>query len=135
MTGLNRIRVIQFLKRLLMLPDFRKLLILIQRIKLPIQRPFTLLIEHDSVFNKRGIYSVAGSGKYDQSRIIRIIQMPQIPCIILLLYHLLTESRFLDDFVGVNTNYTTYSEIPLNINGAGLDILINQGKEVFDTTD
>jgi hypothetical protein len=35
--------------------------------------------------------------------------------------------------VGVSTNYTTYSEIPLNINGVGLDIMINKGKEVFDT--
>jgi hypothetical protein len=40
---------------------------------------------------------------------------------------------FLDDFVDVVTNYPTYSEIPLNINGAGLDIVINKGKEIFDS--
>jgi hypothetical protein len=48
-------------------------------------------------------------------------------------YHMLTETRFLDDFEDVATNYTTYSDIPLNINGNGLDIMINKGKQVFDT--
>jgi hypothetical protein len=49
------------------------------------------------------------------------------------LYHILAESMFLNDFVDNATNYITYSEIPLNINGKGLDIAINIGKEVFDT--
>jgi hypothetical protein len=48
-------------------------------------------------------------------------------------YHLIEESRFIDDFEGTATNYTTYSEIPVNINGLELDVMINKGKEVFDT--
>jgi len=98
----------------------------------PDVRPFTLLIEPDSVFNKKHIYSVQdlanlispGNGNYTDTT---------NPLYNFMTYHLLTESRFLDDFEEVNTNYTTYSEIPLNINGLGLDIMINQGKEVFDT--
>jgi hypothetical protein len=46
---------------------------------------------------------------------------------------MLTETKFLNDFLGNSTNYTTYSEIPLNVNGIGIDILINKGKQVFDT--
>ena len=48
-------------------------------------------------------------------------------------YHMLDGSYFLDDFVDKSTNYTTFSEIPVIINGLGLDILINPGKEMFDT--
>jgi hypothetical protein len=32
----------------------------------------------------------------------------------------------------VATNYNTYSDIPLNINGLGIDIAINKGRQVFD---
>ena len=48
-------------------------------------------------------------------------------------YHVLTGGRYINDFEGVVTNYTTLSEIPLNINGLGNDLLINEGKQVFDT--
>jgi uncharacterized surface protein with fasciclin (FAS1) repeats len=95
-------------------------------------RPFTLLLEHDSIFNKQNIYTLqdlaglispANSDYTSKSN----------PLYNFVAYHLLVENRFLDDFVGTATNYTTYSEIPLNINGTGLDIMINKGKEVFDT--
>ena len=48
-------------------------------------------------------------------------------------YHILTGNRYINDFEGTTTNYTTLSEIPLNINGDGNDLLINRGKQVFDT--
>lgn len=48
-------------------------------------------------------------------------------------YHFLSGSYFLDDFVDENTNYNTFSEIPVNINGEELEIEINPGKEMFDT--
>jgi uncharacterized surface protein with fasciclin (FAS1) repeats len=95
-------------------------------------RPYTLLIEHDSVFNKRGIHNLSdlenriSPGRTDYTS-------PTNPLYNFLLYHMLAETKFLNDFVGVSTNYTTYSEIPVNINGVGLDIMINKGKEVFDT--
>jgi uncharacterized surface protein with fasciclin (FAS1) repeats len=95
-------------------------------------RPFTLLLEHDSVFNKRGIYSVADLANLISPGNLDYTSTSN-PLYNFVAYHLLAESKFLNDFVGVSTNYTTYSEIPLNINGIGLDIMINKGKEVFDT--
>ena len=95
-------------------------------------RPFTLLLEHDTVFNKENIYSfqdlaqLISPGNTDYTNTSN-------PLYNFVAYHLIEESRFLDDFVGTATNYTTYSEIPVNINGVGLDILINKGKEIFDT--
>lgn len=95
-------------------------------------RPFTLMIEHDSIFQKQKINSINDL----------ITQISPIndnyadsdnPLNNFVGYHLLTENRFLDDFVGVASNFSTFSDIPVNINGTGLDILINKGKEVFDT--
>lgn len=98
----------------------------------PDSDPFTLLVEHDSVFNKRGIYSFEdleewiSPGEDDYTN-------PLNPLNGFVSYHLLEGSMFLDFFADDATNYTTYSEIPVLINGLGLDILINQGKEIFDT--
>lgn len=95
-------------------------------------RPFTLLLEADTVFAKQGIHSFAelaariSPGNSDYTNATNPLRN-------FVAYHMLTESMFLNDFSGVSTNYTTYSEIPLNINGTGLDIVINKGKEVFDT--
>jgi uncharacterized surface protein with fasciclin (FAS1) repeats len=95
-------------------------------------RPSTLLVEHDSVFNKHQIFSL--------DDLINLISPdnqnytnPLNPLYNFVAYHILVESMFLDDFVGRITNYTTYSEIPLLIDGRGLDIAINKGKEIFDT--
>lgn len=95
-------------------------------------RPFTLLVEHDTIFNRRGINSFAdlvaeispGEDHFTD---------PLNPLYNFVGYHLLRETRFLDDFAEINTNYDTYSEIPLNINGLGLDLMINKGKQVYDT--
>ncbi|WP_072999411.1 fasciclin domain-containing protein [Mariniphaga anaerophila] len=92
----------------------------------------TVLAEPDSIYEKFGIFSVddlaavvspnnsdftnSANGLYN-----------------FVAYHFLTGSYFLDDFVDENTNYNTMSEIPLNINGLGIDIEINPGKEMFDT--
>jgi uncharacterized surface protein with fasciclin (FAS1) repeats len=95
-------------------------------------RPFTLLLEHDSIFNRRGIQTfeeLAARISPDNNDYTNILN----PLYNFVTYHMLTETRFLDDFEDVATNYTTYSDIPLNINGNGLDIMINKGKQVFDT--
>ena len=94
-------------------------------------RPFTLLIEHDSVFNKQDIYSLEdlaeliSPGRTDYTDATN-------PLYNFAAYHILTETMFLDDFVGIATNYTTYSEIPLFISGMDLDISINKGKDTFN---
>jgi uncharacterized surface protein with fasciclin (FAS1) repeats len=96
-------------------------------------RPFSLLVEHDSIYNKGGIHTIEelenmiSPDKTDYTD-------PSNPLYGYVRYHMITETHFLNDFEGINTNYTTYSEIPLNVNGTGIDILVNKGKQVFDTT-
>jgi len=95
-------------------------------------RPFTLLLEHDSVFNKRGIHTfedLVADISPDDSDFTNELN----PLNSFVAYHRLTELNFLDDFEDEATNYSTYSEIPLNINGLGIDIIINKGKQTFDT--
>ena len=95
-------------------------------------RPFTLLLEHDSIYNRSGINTIedlAGSISPEDDNYTD----PSNPLNGYVAYHMLDGTRFMDDFVDKSSNYTTFSEIPVNISGTGLDILINQGKEVFDT--
>ncbi|MFZ5941639.1 MAG: fasciclin domain-containing protein [Bacteroidota bacterium] len=96
------------------------------------QLPFTLLMEADSVYNRRKIYDfddlaeLISPGETDYTS-------PSNPLYNFTAYHFLTDNRFLDDYVGDATNYSTFSEVPVNINGLGIDIKINRGKELFDT--
>ena len=92
----------------------------------------TVLLEPDSVFNKRNIYSV--------DDLIELISPDdnnytdeKNPLNLFVSYHFLKGSFFIDDFVDINTLYSTYSDVPLNIDGNGLDIKINPRKEIFDT--
>ncbi len=93
--------------------------------------PVTILAEPNSIYNKAGINSVnelaslISPGNTDYTNTSN-------PLYNYVLYHFLTGGFFIDDFVNVNTNYNTLSEIPLNIDGRGTDVLINPGKEVFD---
>jgi len=94
--------------------------------------PITLLVEHDTVFHKQDIYTFEDLAAWispDNSD----YSSASNPLYNFTAYHMLEGSRFLDDFTEISTNYTTYSDIPLNIDGLGLDIYINKGKEVFDT--
>jgi uncharacterized surface protein with fasciclin (FAS1) repeats len=94
--------------------------------------PFTLLIEHDSVFYKRGIYSfVQLANLVSPSR--TDYNNPLNPLYNYVAYHVLSQRMFIDDFQGVASNYSTYSDIPLHVDGRGMDIMINTGKEMFDT--
>jgi uncharacterized surface protein with fasciclin (FAS1) repeats len=94
-------------------------------------RPNTLLVEHDSIYHKLNIYSLGDLAGYISPGRTDYTSTSN-PLFNFAAYHILVESMFLDDFVGVATNYTTYSEIPLNINGLGLDIAINKGKDTFN---
>ena len=94
--------------------------------------PVTLLVEPDKVYNNSGINSVEDLAKLispDDNN----YTSPTNPLYNYCTYHILTGSRYINDFEGAATNYTTLSEIPLNINGMGNDLLINKGKQVFDT--
>lgn len=92
----------------------------------------TLLVEHDSIFNNRGIYTLQ-----DLLDTLNVTQNDYTSVTNGLYqfvgYHILDANAFLDDFVDNATNFTTYSNLPVNINGNGLDIAINRGKQVFDT--
>lgn len=92
----------------------------------------TVLAEPNSVFNKQGIYSLDNL-KERISPDNTDYTNSSNPFYSFVGYHILTASYFIDDFVDVSTNYNTYGEVPVLIDGTGLDILINKGKEVFDT--
>ena len=96
-------------------------------------RPITLLVEPDSVYHKYDIHSFDDLAELispDNSDYTSTTN----PLYNYAGYHILVGTMFLNDFVeNEPTNYLTYSEIPLGINGRGLDIMINKGKEVFDT--
>ncbi len=100
--------------------------------------PFTLFLEHDTTFHKAGIFSFTD--------LVDLISPdradfndPLNPLYNFVAYHIVTERYFLENFMQnsngdrLSTNYSTYSDIPLHIDGRGNDIRINVGKEVFDT--
>jgi uncharacterized surface protein with fasciclin (FAS1) repeats len=95
-------------------------------------RGFTLLLENDSIFQKREIYSIqdleklVSPGSTDYTN-------PLNPLYNFVTYHMLNGNIFLNGFENNNTNYTTLSDIPVLINGLGKDIMINKGREVYDT--
>ena len=95
-------------------------------------KPFTLLLEHDSIFKKDGINNlddlIAKVSPDNQD-----YKNTNNPLYNFIGYHLLSNVYYLDNFVDKATNYATFSDIPLNINGNGLDIYINKGKQIFDT--
>lgn len=97
-------------------------------------KPFTMLVEPDTVYQKRHINSFE-----DLANLISPGQTNYTdknnPMNLFVGYHLLTQSQFLNDFQAMKeaTNYNTFADIPLVINGTGIDITINKAKEVFDT--
>ena len=101
-------------------------------------KPFTMLVEPDSIYNKRGINSLADLEEAISPDRNDYTNMNN-PLNLFVGYHILTQSKFLNDMVGITTNYNTFADIPLSINGKEIDIMINRGKEEFvwkgDTTD
>ncbi len=92
----------------------------------------TVLAEPDSIYQKAGINSLddliseISPDNSDYSN-------PSNPLYNYIAYHFLSGNYYIDDFINSNSNYNTYSEIPIRIDGRGLDIAINPGKENFDT--
>lgn len=101
--------------------------------------PFTMLVEPDAIYKMRNVNSFADLAKLvspDRTDYTNAAN----PLNLFVGYHMLNDLRFLDDLQGKSTNYVTFADIPLTINGVGLDIVINKGKEIFvgsknDTTD
>ncbi len=92
----------------------------------------TVLAEPDTIYQKAGINSL--------NDLITLISpdnsdytSPANPLYNYVAYHILSGNYYIDDFINRNTNYNTYSEVPIRIDGRGLDIAINPGKEIFDT--
>ena len=92
----------------------------------------TALLEHDTIYNKQGIYSIDDL-KQKISPDNTDYTNPSNPLYNFVGYHFLPGRFFIDNFSDVATNYNTFGEVPVNINGLGLDIMINRGREVFDT--
>lgn len=94
-------------------------------------KPFTMLVESDAVFKRKNINSFS-----DLAALISPNRTdytnPTNPLNLFVAYHFLVERNFLDDLAGRATNYNTFADVPLTINGLGLDIVINKGKEIFD---
>lgn len=94
--------------------------------------PVTLLVEPDFIYKSIGINNVTDLANYISPNNTDYTNITN-PLYNFCTYHILTGGRFINDFEGNATNYTTLSEIPLNINGVGNDLLINKGKQVFET--
>jgi len=94
--------------------------------------PVTMFVESDKVFNENGINSVEDLARYISPNDNNYTSISN-PLYNYCTYHILTGGRYINDFEGQATNYTTLSEIPLNVNGLGNDLMINKGKQVFDT--
>jgi hypothetical protein len=97
-----------------------------------------MLVEPDAIFKKRNVNSLSDLAKLispDRTD----YNNASNPLNLFVGYHILTESKFLDDLQGKATNYNTFADVPVTINGVGLDIVINKGKEEFvngtDTVD
>lgn len=89
----------------------------------------TLLVEPDSVYKKQGIYSVDDLiAKVSPSN--ENYTDGNNPLYNFVGYHILQNSYFIADLEepDVASNYNTYSDVPVNINGSGQEVMINQYK-------
>jgi uncharacterized surface protein with fasciclin (FAS1) repeats len=94
--------------------------------------PVTMLIESNSIFKKMGVNNIQDLIMYvnaaDQNYTDRYNALYNFVA-----YHFLINNYFVNDFVNKNSVYNTYAEVPVNINGLGLDVAINKGKQIFET--
>lgn len=101
-------------------------------------KPFTVLVESDAIYKKRNINNLADLEKTISPDRTDYTNSSN-PLNMFVGYHLLNEAKFLNDLQGQSTNYNTFADVPLTINGMGIDIVINKSKEIFvdgkDTTD
>jgi len=94
--------------------------------------PVTLLVEPDSVYKRNNIFSVNDLAK-KLGAIETDYKNPYNPVNIFVGYHILQGNSFLADFEGKSTNYISYADAPVLIDGKGVDLAINKGKTNYDT--
>jgi uncharacterized surface protein with fasciclin (FAS1) repeats len=93
-----------------------------------IRNKYTVFAEHDSIYNRNGIYSANDLiDKYGNSDIP--LTDPANPIYQFASYHILEGSFFLVDF-DETRNYNTYANAPIHIS-SGLEIMINRGVDTF----
>jgi uncharacterized surface protein with fasciclin (FAS1) repeats len=92
------------------------------------KQPVTMLIEPDRIYNEKGINNVNDLAAFVSPDDTDYTSSTN-PLYNFVAYHILNGQYFIDNFEGISTNYITNSEIPLNINGLGIDLAINKGKE------
>lgn len=93
-----------------------------------IKNGYTVFAEHDSIFNRNGIFSF--EDLVDQVHTPGYeLNDPEGGLYQFAAYHLLEGSYFLDAFQG-SGNYNSYAVYPVSIS-AGLDIIINLGVDSF----
>lgn len=94
------------------------------------ENPYTLLLEADSIFNKKGYFTIDDLiQKFSPDR--TDYTAPENDLYQFVAYHIIDQAVFLGDLEG-NRNYNTYAALPTAIN-AGADIRINVGVEKFDS--
>jgi uncharacterized surface protein with fasciclin (FAS1) repeats len=93
---------------------------------------YTVLVEMDSVFHKSDIFSFDDLGQKISPGNTNYAD-PFNPLNVFIGYHIIEGAYFLDAFEGRATNYNTLAKIPIDINGTGLEIAINKGKEILET--
>lgn len=92
----------------------------------------TLLVESDEVFDNYGINSIEDlKNEYSPDR--TNYKSPKNGLYQFVAYHILEGKVFLNNMQGTASNYNTYGDLPVAINGNNLDIRINTGAQNFDT--
>ncbi|MEX0980570.1 MAG: fasciclin domain-containing protein [Bacteroidales bacterium] len=92
----------------------------------------TLLVESDDVFRERSIFSIDDLiNRYSPDN--QEYTSSENGLYQFVAYHILEGRYFLNNFEGENTNYNTYTNLPVSVNATGVDIKINSGVEIFDT--
>lgn len=95
--------------------------------------PVTLFVEPDSVYHRNNIMNfndlVAAISPNNSDYTSEYNNLYNfVAC------HILEGSLFLSDFEERTSNYNTFGNVPVNVNGIDeLDLAINRGKQIFDT--
>ena len=97
-----------------------------------INPPSSLFVEPDEIFYNEGIFTIDDLIKiYSPDR--QDYYSSSNGLYQFIAYHIMEGIVFLNNFEGQNTNYNTFSTLPVSVDGTGLDIKINTGSEIFDT--
>ena len=92
----------------------------------------SLLVEPDDVYHKAGIMSIDDLiARYSPGR--QDFYNSSNGLYQFVAYHIMEGKVFLNNFEGKSSNYNTFSNLPISVDGTGLDIKINAGSRIFDT--